>query len=77
MYGIFAGIFICIPVRKFWTPTAKGYCLSADTLWLSAAGINIVMDWLVWVLPMPVISKLRLPRRQMIGVIAVFALGGL
>jgi hypothetical protein len=77
VYGIFAGIFICVPVRKFWTPKVTGHCENANTLWLIAAGLNIGMDWTVWILPMPVISRLRLPRRQMVGVIAVFALGGL
>lgn len=77
MYGIFAGVFICVPVKKFWRPDAHGHCESANTLWLASAGMNIVMDWIVWILPMPVISQLKLPRRQRIGVVAVFMLGGL
>lgn len=77
LYGIFAGLFICQPVRRFWRPEVHGHCFDADVLWLAGAGMNIVMDWTVWIIPMPVIGKLKLPRRQMIGVMAVFALGGL
>lgn len=76
-YGVFAGIFMCVPVHKFWTPQAEGHCENAAVLWLAAAGMNIVMDWIVWILPMPVISQLKLPTRQRAGVMAVFALGGL
>lgn len=77
IYGTFAGIFICQPVRRFWRLDVPGRCSDATTLWLVGAGINVALDWAVWISPMPIISKLRLPKKQMHGVVAVFALGGL
>lgn len=77
LYGVFAGIFICHPVRKFWDASADGHCFRANVLWLIGAGMNIPLDCAVWIIPMPVLAKLRLPRKQMTGVCIVFALGGL
>ncbi|OCK86736.1 uncharacterized protein K441DRAFT_709747 [Cenococcum geophilum 1.58] len=44
--------------------------------WLSAMGINIMMDSVIRLLPMPIIGQLRLPTRPKIGRVAVFATGG-
>ena len=39
--------------------------------------LGIVADWAVWVVPIPVVGRLRLPRRQKIGLLGVFGLGGM
>jgi putative effector of murein hydrolase len=43
--------------------------------WLSAAGINIGIDFAVLILPLPVITQLRLPRKQKICMVLMFLLG--
>lgn len=75
MWGVFASIFFCNPVRKIWRPMVPGKCISTRTYWLSVSAVNIVLDFAVLALPMPVISRLKLPKRQKIALVGVFLLG--
>ncbi|KAG9810303.1 hypothetical protein KCU68_g21005, partial [Aureobasidium melanogenum] len=75
LWGVFASIFICDPVRKVWRPTTPGKCLSTRTYWVSVTAVNIVLDFAVLALPMPVISRLKLPKKQKIALVGVFLLG--
>jgi hypothetical protein len=43
----------------------------------STSIIGIILDFTIWVLPIPVVGKLKLPKRQKIGLVTVFGLGGL
>lgn len=74
-WAIFAGVFLCSPVEKLWKPETPGHCFDARTYWLSVAGIDIILDFLILLLPLPAISNLRLPRKQKAGLILVFSLG--
>jgi len=68
----------CVPVRFYWDKSIKGgKCISMGPFWLSSASLNILTDLAVWLLPMPVLKILRLPKKQKLSLIAVFALGGL
>lgn len=75
LWSIFAGTFLCRPVAKLWNPQIPGECMNAHTYWLSAAGTNIGLDFLVLLLPLPAITSLHLPRRQKICIVLVFLLG--
>lgn len=74
-WAVFAGVFLCSPTQKLWKPEIPGHCLDARTYWLSVAGIDIMLDFLILLLPLPAISGLRLPRKQKVGLILVFSLG--
>lgn len=66
---------VCVPVAKFWDPTVEGHCLNELVIWYVVAGINLVTDFIVCGIPLPVISHLHLPRRQKLMLVAVFCLG--
>ena len=71
---ILASLFtVCVPLSAFWDRTqfnsGKVYCHKFDVYW-SHAGINIVTDFLIFVLPLTVLRKLKIGKRQR------FALGG-
>ncbi|KAK8203365.1 hypothetical protein M8818_005256 [Zalaria obscura] len=74
-WGVFGGLFMCSPVRKFWLPHVVGTCMDSQKYWLSTAGTNIWLDFLVLALPVPVVWGLRCPRRQKVGCVGVFLLG--
>jgi hypothetical protein len=74
-WGIFGSIFLCKPVRAYWDITVSGNCLDAEDHFLSSSIIGIVLDWVIWLLPMPVVARLRLPLRQKLGLVIVFGLG--
>ncbi|KAF2841338.1 hypothetical protein M501DRAFT_905721, partial [Patellaria atrata CBS 101060] len=76
LYGVFGAIFLCNPPRKYWINDLPGHCSDAKTYWVASASINIIMDFVIWILPMPLISQLHLPLRHKVGLILVFALGG-
>ncbi|KAH9215114.1 hypothetical protein DL95DRAFT_446050 [Leptodontidium sp. 2 PMI_412] len=64
----------CIPIHSFWT--GGGKCINMKFIWFFNAALNILTDIIILVLPMPVLSSLRLPTKQKIGLMFVFALGG-
>ncbi|KAH8908298.1 hypothetical protein BR93DRAFT_868205, partial [Coniochaeta sp. PMI_546] len=68
----------CIPLEAFWkwwlVFVRPVYC-QPPNLWWANAGLHITTDVVIVLLPMPVISTLRLPRRQKMAVMGVFALG--
>ncbi|KIX03446.1 uncharacterized protein Z518_06998 [Rhinocladiella mackenziei CBS 650.93] len=66
----------CQPVAYFWDKTIEGgRCINLLAFWFSFSAFNIATDLAVLLLPMPVLKSLRLPRKQKMSLIAVFALG--
>ncbi|KAI9045551.1 uncharacterized protein KD926_007967 [Aspergillus affinis] len=75
LWMVFSAIFFCVPVHAFWDPSAPQHCLPKSVVWSLNASIQIVSDLIIVVLPMPVLTQLRLPKRQKTALIVVFALG--
>jgi len=73
----FTGIFSCYPVAKFWDDRIPGGCVNKARLWYANAGINIFQDISLIVLPIFILRKLALPRREKISLIFILGLGGL
>lgn len=70
--------FSCQPIAFFSDKSIEGgHCINLVAFWFSFSAFNIITDLAVLVLPMPVLKRLQLPRKQKISLIAVFALGGL
>lgn len=76
VWGVFGIIFLCRPVQTYWNVDIDGSCMNAEHHLWSTSIIGIVIDWAIRILPMPVVGKLQLPRRQKCGLWAVFGLGG-
>ncbi|GAB7357543.1 hypothetical protein MBLNU459_g0060t1 [Dothideomycetes sp. NU459] len=79
IYGIWSvcsTAFSCAPISYFWDKDIPGgRCLNLNAIWFSNASLNIVTDVAIFVLPIPVLSELHLPKRQKWGLMGVFALG--
>ncbi|KAI7209928.1 hypothetical protein KC333_g8498 [Hortaea werneckii] len=73
-------LFFCSPVKAFWDQsliaTGEGTCFSREAVWFANAGINIVTDCIIAALPIPMLNKLNISKRQKIALMVVFALGG-
>ncbi|KAL1306509.1 hypothetical protein AAFC00_005204 [Neodothiora populina] len=67
----------CTPIRASWDIRVKGHCLSNMLVWFTAAGLALFSDLAILILPMPVVSSLKLPRRQRLELISVFGLGSI
>ncbi|KAF6217694.1 hypothetical protein HO133_006521 [Letharia lupina] len=72
---LFASIFQCVPRARIWNPTLKGGCVNLQAAFIAASAINVVSDFSILLLPLYRISKLKLPTRRKIGVLAIFAVG--
>ncbi|KKY30630.1 putative integral membrane protein [Diaporthe ampelina] len=66
--------FACSPASAF-IPSLAPHCLDSLTIWYIAAGINITTDFIVFLLPIPLVNSLQLPIRQRVLLIMVFCLG--
>jgi len=75
LWSIFSSVFFCLPVPSYWDRSIAGVCLPFEPRWVSGAALNIVSDFMIFVLPLPTIGRLRIARRQKIGLFLVFALG--
>ncbi|KAK3335121.1 hypothetical protein B0T19DRAFT_395014 [Cercophora scortea] len=66
--------FACNPVALF-IPSQGAVCIDSLTVWYLTSIMNIVTDFIVFLVPLPAIYTLQLPRRQKLLVAAVFSLG--
>ncbi|KAK0730970.1 hypothetical protein B0H67DRAFT_639413 [Lasiosphaeris hirsuta] len=68
----------CVPLEAFWDWslfwTTHVYC-QPPNLWWGNAALHITSDLVIVTLPMPVLSTLKLPRRQKFALVGVFGLG--
>lgn len=69
--------FQCHPVWAEFQLVLPSYTVCTDlvTLYLSSAPVNIVTDLLILVLPIPVLTNMRLPRKQKIILLVTFSFG--
>ncbi|OQD90411.1 hypothetical protein PENANT_c001G08835 [Penicillium antarcticum] len=65
----------CRPVAKQWDMSVEGTCIDTVSFYYALAGTNLGFDILVIILPLPVLWKLQLQRKQKLVLTAIFALG--
>ena len=73
---IIASLFTgCIPLEAMWkfSQASSAYCHPGSVYW-SHSGINIATDFLIFLLPLTVLHKLRTPWKQKVGLYFVFLL---
>lgn len=76
--SVFILIFSCSPISYYWNQwdgEHVGKCLDQDQLLLGHSIVNIVLDVLVIIVPMPTLARLQMPLEKKIGVCAMFAVG--
>jgi fucose permease len=71
----FMNAFQCRPIYAAYTPHTQGKCISIVTLYLCSAPVNVITDLAILVLPIPVLTGMRLPRKQKTVLVFTFALG--
>lgn len=73
----FLNIFQCRPPYAAFTyPVPENAsCTDIVTLYLSSAPVNIITDLAILLLPMPILTGMRLPKKQKIILVATFSAG--
>jgi hypothetical protein len=72
--SVVGAIVYCAPIPNFGDPLAQHSCVLSTYMWVFAA-LNTISDFIVVLLPLPVLFGLRLQRRQKIGLFFLFAIG--
>ncbi len=72
---VFIGQFIqCIPLRALWDPTVPGTCLGL-AVQIGNSILHIITDFFIFLLPIPTLIKLKVNKKQKIGLFFVFCIG--
>ncbi|KAK3897264.1 hypothetical protein C8A05DRAFT_39188, partial [Staphylotrichum tortipilum] len=72
----FMNIFQCSPIRSAWDiNVSPDSCIPLLTEFICSSPVNITTDLAILVLPIPVLTSMRLPRRQKVILVLTFALG--
>ncbi|KAG7001511.1 hypothetical protein G7Y79_00031g066260 [Physcia stellaris] len=67
--------FGCTPIIKYWNSKVPGHCIIPIRAAFSYGTMNFVSDLFIFILPLPMVWRLKLSRRQKVGVTLVF-MGG-
>ena len=68
-------VFKCLPLKGIWDHTIKSRCIDF-TVWIVIhASHNVVTDFMLLCLPMPLVWRLNMSRTRKIQVSGIFALG--
>ncbi|QIW97496.1 hypothetical protein AMS68_003014 [Peltaster fructicola] len=70
-------VFQCHPVSAVFDQVIpnNAYCTDIVTIYLSSAPLNIITDLAILFLPLPILTGIRLPRRQKVILIITFSFG--
>ncbi|KAK8864130.1 hypothetical protein IAR55_001376 [Kwoniella newhampshirensis] len=68
-------IFQCHPIHAAWT-VGPGQCIDVVKVYLSSAPINILTDLAILLLPLPILTGLRMEARTKIVLVTTFIVGG-
>ncbi|KAK1829511.1 hypothetical protein QBC39DRAFT_125812 [Podospora conica] len=77
VFMLVATVTACIPLEAYWNffiPRESVYC-HPQGYWWANTGMHMVTDFLIFLLPLPVVWGIRLPRRQKFMLFSIFGLG--
>ena len=70
-------IFACWPVYAFWNKGIKGNCISINLFYHWQNGLSVLIDVLVFALPLYPLWQLQAPRSKKIGLTLLFLLASI
>ncbi|KAK8047128.1 hypothetical protein PG996_015192 [Apiospora saccharicola] len=77
---ILLNIFGCTPVSDAWNvakqAAGEAKCIDKGKFYLAAVAVNVAIDFIILLLPIPVIAPLQMPLRRKISLCLLFATGG-
>jgi rhodopsin domain-containing protein len=74
LWAVISVLTVCIPLASFWDISVKGFC-HGPLWWAPATFTHIITDFLIYILPTPVIWTLRLRFRLKALLYFLFAFG--
>lgn len=75
IFAIPSSIFQCTPVSKAWYVIVPGHCINLSDWWLGSAISSVIIDFIILILPLPVLWRLQLRPLRKCLVTAVLICG--
>ncbi|POS74512.1 integral membrane protein [Diaporthe helianthi] len=72
---VLIGFLICRPVQKNWDPTVEGACGNQIAGYTAVSVVNVVVDVLMLLLPLPMVYRLQTKPGYKVGLFAIFSIG--
>lgn len=66
---------LCRPFNSNWNPNVKATCGDRKGSYVAAGAMNLITDLMVLSLPVPMVWKLKIPRRNKIILFICFGMG--
>ena len=71
-------IFACHPIEKSWNfAILTGHCINRPSVYLINGVLNVVSDFIILILPLPMIRNIQMPLRQKFLIAGFFSVGSL
>ena len=67
----------CRPLRGYWDKSVPAVCIDGTTYFIVNQTFNVIMDFVILGLPLPIIWRLKRSWQDKLALSCVFALGGL
>ena len=68
-------VLLCRPFAKIWNWLLPGECGSARDVFFASASMNLIVDVVLVILPLPMVWQLQMARRRKIAISIMFGLG--
>lgn len=68
-------IFGCLPIRKWWVPEQPGHCIKLFRFGIAANLIVMLSDFFIFLMPIPLLWKLKISAWRRIMLCCIFSLG--
>ena len=72
---ILIGLLICRPVQKNWGTTMEGHCGNQNAGFSSVTVYDLIIDFIILLLPIRPVLRLQLPLVNRLGLLAIFSMG--
>lgn len=72
---VLIGFLICRPIAKNWDPTAAGHCGNRMAGYTAVSVVNVVIDCLMLVLPLPMVFRLQVKPGYKWALCGIFGIG--
>ncbi|KAF8474046.1 hypothetical protein BDZ91DRAFT_779785 [Kalaharituber pfeilii] len=73
--SLVVNIFQCSPIAYAWDLSLNGSCLHRNAFYYAHSVLNILSDFAVYFMAIPIVHSVQLPRRQKTGLYVVLGLG--
>jgi hypothetical protein len=74
LWSICMYLTFCIPLQKYWHPNVEGYCHPVS-VWWALTYLHIISDFMIFVLPIPAIAPMSIPRSQRASLLFLLCIG--